>query len=93
MSFIICTLEYNLILKTMNSINFKATIKFLDFDIQSGITNILIYCPAYSINQYSSLDYYQYQHLISLVPKYGKFINNVLIIDRCFINSILDHSF
>jgi hypothetical protein len=74
------------------SINFKAVIRFLDFHINTGLTDISVYCPDYSVNQYSTLTYDQYHHLISLVPKYGRFVNNVLIIDRCFVNPILNNS-
>jgi hypothetical protein len=78
------------------SLTFIAKLHLFSFDIQTGMSEGYLFCPAYDINTYVQLSYSSYCHLLDITKsnKYGKQYNhNTFIIDRCFVKSILDNSF
>ena len=87
---------FNLILTTMKQAIFLyAKLHLISFDIQTGVSIGYLFCPAYHVNTLVSLSYDQYHHVLGLMKyNFGRRINdNIFIIDRCFVNSILDNSF
>lgn len=76
--------------------NFISRIKFTSFDISTGVSGAILFCPVYHINQIVDISYDQYNHLIDIcrTDKYSRTIdNNHLIVDRWVAKALINGTF
>ena len=77
----------------MKTLNFKSRIKFTSFDICTGMSEAILFCPDYGVNQFITVTFEQYHYILSLCrnSKYGRRIDDShFILDRCFVPDLIN---